>query len=203
MKLFIFFKKLFGLTKKKKIQSEKVDETPKPEQQEFNMNVIEMFIPFLAEYGFKMTKNELKKYSSIITFRKETHFIKISGSTHPMDYPDSYGIVLGDGDSEDWFEFNWNSIALWKIIRNMEPTSQAKEYPFPYGDKIISSLTTAKEDLLKYCHTFLIGDLTTFYEIRKKENQDKEPMRVASPDKDGNYHTTYDPTSIEMKKKYS
>jgi len=196
MSLFKFFRR-----NKKDIQN--VKENPSPEQQQFSDAALEIFTPFLADNGFVLTKTEIKQFSTTITFRKATQYIRITGSTYPTDYPYFYNVILGEGDSEDFIEYDWNSIALWRLKQKIEPTSKAKEYSFPYGTKIVYSLTHAKDELKKFGDTFLKGDLKLFIETRKEQTQNREPYKIHSHDKDGNYHTTFEPESVEMKKKYS
>lgn len=193
----------FNFFKRKKKETQKVKEYPSPEQQEFFDAAISIFTPFLIEDGFVLTKTEINQYSSIITFRKNTQYIKINSSTYPRDYPYSYNIILGDGDSENFFECDWNSIALWRLKQKIEPAAEVQEYSFPYGDKIIYSLIHAKSELIKYGYKFLKGDLTLFLDARKEQNLNREPYKVYSPDKNGNYHTSFEQKSVEMKKKYS
>ena len=194
---------LFNFFRRNKKDKAEPKETPSPEQQQFADNALGIFASFLSDNGFMLTKTEVKQYSTTITFSKATQYIRISSSTYPTDYPYSYNIILGDGDSENFFENDWNSIALWRLKQKIQPTAKAKEYSFPYGDKIVYSLTHAKDELIKYGDTFLKGNLTLFNETRKEQNQKREPYKINSPDKDGNYQTTFEPTSVEMKKKYS
>jgi hypothetical protein len=87
----------------------------------------------------------------------------MSGSTYQTDYPYSYNIVLGDGDSENIFEWDWNSIALWRLKNQIDLTTKDKEYVFPLGGKVKFSLPHAHKQLLKFADTFLRGDLTLLY----------------------------------------
>jgi hypothetical protein len=194
---------LFNFFRRNKKDASKSDESPSPEQQQFADTALDIFKDFLSEKGFELTKTEVKQYSTTITFRKRTQYIKINSSTYPTDYPYWYNIVLGDGDSEDFFEYDWNSIALWRLKEKLEPTAEAKEYSFPYDVDIVNSLTHAKNEVIKYGDTFLNGDLTLFAQTRSEANQGREPYKIHSPDKDGNYQTTYEPKSSDMKKKYS
>ncbi len=115
----------------------------------------------------------------------------------------SYNIVLGEGDSDDFLEWDWNSIALWRLKNKIDPTTKAKEYEFPYGDKVKVSISNANKKLLKYADTFLRGDLTLFYETRSEQNKGRESYKIHTPDKNGNYATTDEQTSVEQKKKYT
>jgi hypothetical protein len=110
---------------------------------------------------------------------------------------------LGEGDSDNFFEYDWNSIALWRLKIKIDPTAQAKEFEFPIGDNVKFSISNVNKELLKYADTFLNGDLSLFYETRSEQNKGREPYKVHTPDKDGKYTTTDEPTSVEQKKKYS
>jgi hypothetical protein len=194
---------LFNFFRRKKKEPQDESETPSPEHQIFCDTAVTIFTPLLVEKGFSLTKTEVKKYFTGLTFRKGTQYIEINGSTFPTDYPYSYNIILGDGDSEDFFEHDWNSIALWRLKAKIEPTAKAREYDFPFENEIPNSLTHAKEELVKYGDAFLSGDLTLFNETRKSQNQDREPYRISYVDEDGNRQITHDEKSIEKKKKYS
>jgi len=194
---------IFNFFRRKKKGKPDIRENPSPEQQQFSDAVLEIFIPLLTEHGFALTKTEVKQYSTTITFRKLMQYIRINSSTYPTDYPYSYNIILGDGDSENFFEYDWNSIALWRLKQKIEPGAKAKEYSFPYGDKIVYSLTNAKDELIKYGDTFLKSDLTLFAETRKEQNQNREPYRISYVDENGNRQITYEEESSEKKKKYS
>jgi len=100
-------------------------------------------------------------------------YIKISGSTYPTDYPYCYNIILGEGDSEEMIEWDWNSIALWRLKSKIEPTAEAKEYEFPFGDKVKSSISNANKELIKYADAFLCGNLTLFYKVRSEQNKER------------------------------
>jgi hypothetical protein len=64
-------------------------------------------------------------------------------------------------------------------------------------------LENSNSELLEFGQTFLDGDLTLFHEIRKEQNKNRKPYKIHSPDKNGNYKTTYELKSVEQKKKYS
>ena len=194
---------LFNFFRRNKKDKAEPKEIPSPEQQQFADTVVGIFTSFLSDNGFILTKTEVKQYSTTITFSKASQYIRISSSTYPTDYPYSYNIILGDGDSENFFEYDWNSITLWRLKRKIEQTEKAKEYSFPYGDKIIYSLTHAKDELIKYGDTFLKGDLTLFIETRKEQNQSRDPYRISYVDENGNRQITYEEESTEKKKKYS
>lgn len=188
----------------KKTKTETVKTTkPSLEQTLFADTVLEIISPTVEQFGFSRHRTEIETHFTNILFRKDKQYIKVSGSTYPTDNPYYYNIILGEGNSEDFLEWDWNSIALWKIKSKIDPTIKAKEYEFPLGDKVKFSVTNSNKELLKYADTFLLGNLTLFYETRSEQNKGREPYKIYTPDKNGKYTTTDDPTSIEQKKKYS
>lgn len=192
----------FRRNKKSKTETVKSSRSS-AEQTLFANTVLEIISPTVERFDFSRYRTEIKTHSTTIIFRKNRQYIKVSGSTYPTDYPYCYNIILGEGDSEDFFEWDWNSIALWRLKTKIDPTAKANEYEFPLGDKVKFSVTNANKELLKYADTFLNGDLTLFYETRSEQNKDREPYKIHTPDKNGNYTTTDELTSVEQKKKYS
>jgi hypothetical protein len=198
MGLFDFFKR----NNKSKTEVVKTNK-PSPEHILFADTVLEIITPTVDKFGFIRHRTEIEEHFTTIIFRKDKQYIKISGSTHPRDYPNYYNVVLGEGDSEDFNEWDWNSIALWRLKTKIDPKAKAKEFEFPYGDKVKYSIANANKELLKYADTFLRSDMTLFYETRSEQNKNREPYKIHSADKDGNYTTTDEPKSVEQKKKYS
>ena len=186
----------------KKAKSEKT-EKPSPEQKLFSEKAMEIVIPTFEQFGFKKHRIEIGKHSSTIIYRKEKQYLKISSNTYPRDYPYHYNIILGEGDSDDFFEWDWNSVALWRFKKEIKPELKASEYEFPTDKGIEPSLNNANSELLKYGMTFLNGELELFYKIRKVQNKDREPYKVHSPDENGKYKTSFEPKTVEQKKKHS
>jgi hypothetical protein len=141
---------------------------PLPEIIYFSECIKETLGAELEKIGFKFLSNDMNGSWITMTYLKENIFIKIQGSIDYRDDPSYYNIVLGSGESENIS--NWYSIALWKLIRTIEPGSAAKEYVFPFGKDVNKSLENAVKDLLKYGDAFLNGDFTIFNEIEKKQN---------------------------------
>lgn len=198
MKQLEFFKRV------QKLESETIIyRKPSPDHILFAENALEIFSPVME--GFRLIRHriEVETYQTTIIFRKYNQYIKIDGSTYPRDLNNFYNIILGEGDSEEFWEWDWNSIALWRLKQSIEPAETDKEYAFPSGEKMKDSLTNAKTELLKYGLSFLNGDLTLFYETRKAQNKDREPYKIHFPDKNGIYQTIDEPGSVELKKKYS
>ena len=194
---------IFDFIKGNKKAKLDIAEKPSPEQKLFTEKAAEIIIPTFEQFGFKKHRIEIGKYSSIILYRKENQYLKISSTTYPTDYPYCYNIIFGDGDSEDVFEYDWNSVALWQFKREIEHNSTASEYKFPTKNRVELSLRNANSELQKYGLTFLNGEMELFYKIRKEQNQNREPYKIHSPDKNGKYQTAFEPKSVEQKKKYS
>jgi hypothetical protein len=173
------------------------------EQLLFAENALEILSPEIESFGFERTKTKIEKNFTQIIFRKGNQYIKIIGSTYPTDYPYSYNIILGEGESESFPETDWNSISLWRLKNQIEPNSVAKAYDFPFNEKVKFSLENAKNELVKFGIIFLNGDLDKFYEARKEQNKDREPYKIYSKDRNGNYVTVYEKESMELKQKYS
>ena len=192
----------FRRNKKSKTETVKTSK-PSPEHILFADTVLEIFSPTVEQFGFVRHRTEIETYLTIIIFRKDEQYIKISGSTYPTDYPYYYNIVLGEGDSEDFLEWDWNSVALWRLKTKIDATAKPQEYEFPFRDKVKLSVSNANKELLKYADTFLNGDLILFYETRSEQNKGREPYKIHTPDKNGKYTTTDEQTSVEQKKKYS
>lgn len=186
----------------KKVKSERT-EKPSPEQKLFSEKAMEIVIPIFEQFGFKKHRIEIEKHASILIYRKEKLYLKISSNNYPREYPYHYNIILGEGDSEDFYEWDWNSVALWRFKEKMEPKLKASEYNFPTEKGVIPSLENAKSELLEFGENFLNGDLSLFHEIRKEQTEKREAYKFHSPDENGNYKTTNELKSVAQKKKYS
>jgi len=197
MGLFDFFKK----KKQNKTEMTKI-EKPSKEQILFTENVLEILGPAIEKFGFIRHRTETKEYSSVIIWRRNNQYVKVDSTTYPTDYPFYYSLVFGVGDSENFFEYDWNGASLTLFKNKIEQTNIYTP-DFPTNDKMKESITQTLFDLEKYGQTFLNNDLTLFYEIRSNLNKNREPYKIHTPDKNGKYKTTYDQTSVEQKRKYS
>lgn len=198
MPLLEFFKR----NKKTKTETVKT-EKPSPEQILFANTVLEIINPTVEQFGFARHRTEVEKHSSTIVWRKDTQYIKVKSSNYPTDYPYFYNVMLGEGSSDDFFEYDWNALALWRMKSKIKPAGKAKEYTFPFGDKVKFSVSTANKELIEYGKTFLCGDLALFLETRSELNKNREPYKIYTPDENGNHIMSYEPLSMEQKKKYS
>ena len=148
---------------------------PSSEQILFTEFILDVLSPKLERFGFKRHRTEIVEQISTITFRKNQQYIKVSGSTYSTDYPYHYNIILGEGDSKNFLEWDWNSVAVWRIKPKIDSAIQAKEFSFPNGNSadILKSINNASDELFKYGDSFLQGDLSLFYEVRNEQNKDR------------------------------
>ena len=176
-------------------------EKPSSEQKRFAESVLTIFSPTVEQFEFKLHKKEVKKYSATIVWKKKNQYVKVNSTTYPPDglY---YNIILGEGDSDDFFEYDWNSVAIWALAKITEPKAKLGSYDFPFDD-VELNVKNANQDLIMYGEDFLKGDLTIFYEARKKINKKRQPYKIHKPDKNGVYSTEEDPKSARKKKRYS
>jgi len=181
---------------------------PSAEQTVFADIALSIIGPTVESFGFKRFTTEVKTYSTTIVFRKGKRYIKISSTSYPTDYPYFYDLILGEGNSDDFFEYDWNSVSITSLAEIIDPLKKIHSYNFPVGDpafdkRIKLSVENANLDLVKYGSGFLEGDLSIFYQARKEVNTKREPYRVSAPDKNSVRKTTYEPISVKQKKKYS
>lgn len=169
----------------------------------FAQVVLDIVGPTVEKHGFILHSKEIKQHSSTIIWRKNKQYVEVGSTTYPTDYPFYYNILLGEGDSENVLEYDWNSVAICALARITNPESNIGPYNFPFEDEIKKSVENANNHLITFGQTFLEGDLETFYKARKMINQEREPYKVFSPDKNGKYQMAYEPKSVEQKKKYS
>jgi hypothetical protein len=169
---------------------------------EFGRIVMASFKEALAHYGFKRELKETNKYSCKIIYGNGSRYIEIYANIHPRDYPPYSNIILGEG-GRDFFESDWNSIALWRLKNYIQKEDHAFEYSLVEPLHLTVLLNTALDDLLKYGKSFLSGDLTLFYEVRANQNKDREPYKIHFPNKVGKYVTISDPMSTKLKSKFS
>ncbi|WP_264510426.1 hypothetical protein [Flavobacterium sp. N1719] len=154
------------------------DEKPSNEQNEFAKVAMEIIAPTIEKFGFELYKTEIKKYSTNITWKKEKQFVKVSSTSYPTDYPYFYNLILGKASDDNFFETDWNSIALWKFKNEFNPKSTEAEYRFPIGNQVIPSIKKANTELEKYADSFLNGNLDLYYKLLAEQNEDREPYKI-------------------------
>lgn len=182
-----------------KIMAEKLDKTILGQ---FSKLIFDNFSEFLKQYGFQYIRKRIEKYFCEIIYAKQKLYISFEANIHPRDYPPYFNILLGEG-SIGWPDYDWNNIALWHFIKQTKEKNSIQEYSLEDSSKLEKNLERAKRDLIKYGRSFLNGDLSYFYQIRKGLNKDREPYRISTKNKDGSYSEKYDKESIKLKEKYS
>lgn len=177
-------------------------EKPSKDLKLFADKALEIFNHTMREHGFKFKSKKVEKYFCTIIYIKGENYIKIFANIHWHDYPSYYNVILGHGKT-DWPDYDWNSIALWRLKKHIDPTTDAKAFSLLKFDGIEYSLTNAKNELEKYGTDFLNGNLELFKKIRSDVNKQREPYKINTPQADGSYKTTYDKTSEDLKNKNS
>lgn len=170
----------------------------------FNKAVGTIFDKSLADYGFKLKKKKTEKQFCERIYVNGDRYLRISGDVHPMDFPPHYNVVLGQG-SYEWPDTDWNSVALWRIKKSIDPKTKAKEYSLEQldNDKLDYSLNHAKNELLNFGQKFLTGDIELFDKVRIEQNKDRQPYKIHTPTDNGGLKTTIDEESKRLKEKYS
>jgi hypothetical protein len=172
MSIFSFFKK-----ESKMINRE--EEKFSKEQNQFAQIVMEIIAPTIEKYGFELYETEIKEYSTNITWKKEKQFVKVSSTTYPTDHPYFYNLIFGVVNNiEDFFETDWNSIALWKFKNELNPKNIKFEYRFPIENQVLPSIKNAKTELEKYAESFLNGNLDLYYKLLAEQNENREPYKI-------------------------
>ena len=180
-----------------------IDRKSYSDQEIFAESALKIISAAIESFGFKLHRKEVKTYSTTIVWRNNNQYVKVNSTTYPPDDYFSYNIILGEGDSDDFFEYDWNSVAIWALAEVMDPKTTVSSYDFPCDDDVELSIYTAKRHLLLYGETFLRGDLAIFRTARKRVNQVRIPYKIHKIDENGVFLTEDEPFSVEQKKKYS
>ena len=168
----------------------------------FGKHSLVLFKEPLGRYGFKREFKKTDEYFSEILYANGERYVKITANIHPRDYPPHFNIILGEG-GRDFFESDWNSIALWRLKNLILQSDTASEYSFENADKIPELLEQARNELLEFGLGFLAGDLELFRKARSEQNKGRIPYKIYSPEENGKYTVRDEPVSIKMKEKYS
>ena len=139
----------------------------------------------LEENGFEFYRKKVETYFTTIIWTKEKQYVKLSASDFPTDYPYTFDIILGEGNCDDFFESEWDSISISDIQKLSEPNKKYNGYDFPKKSKFRESLEKAKTDLSEFGNGFLNGNLELFYKARILTNGEKKPEKIIKKDKNG------------------
>ncbi len=139
----------------------------------------------LEENGFEFYRKKVETYFTTIIWTKEKQYVKLSASDFPTDYPYTFDIILGEGNCDDFFESEWDSISISDIQKLSEPNKKYNGYDFPKKSKFRESLEKAKTDLSEFGNGFLNGNLELFYKARILTNGENKPEKIIKKDKNG------------------
>ena len=162
--------RILDFFKKKSKLIDRIEDKPSEAQSRFAEIVMVIIAPTIQKYGFELYKTEIKKYSTNITWKKEKQFVKVSATNYPTDYPFFYNLILGETSNNDFFETDWNSIALWKFKNEIDPENEAYEYSFPIGYQVMPSIKKANNELEKFAKSFLKGNFELYHKILAEQN---------------------------------
>ena len=151
----------------------------------FSNSALEIIGTLVEKNGFQFYRKKIETYFTTIIWRKEKQYIKLTASDFPTDYPYTYDIILGEGNYDDFFESEWDSISLSDIQRLSELNKKYNGYDFPKKREFQESLEKSKTELSKFGNGFLNGDLELFYKARISANGEKKPEKIIKKDKNG------------------
>jgi hypothetical protein len=172
-----------------------------PEIAAFVTSSLDVIAPWLAGFGFSRAEKKVSRYAATISFINGTRYVSLSASSEPRDAPSHCNVVLGEGQLQ-WPEVDWNGIALWRLARH-QGESEASEYPL-HGEVTVPDLVERmRTDLERHGLQFLRGDVSSFLRVRAETNRARVPYTIHSPNRDGTYTTEVDPTSADLKARFS
>lgn len=158
--------------------------------------------PALAALGFTQEQADVKVLSAEYCYGNGTRYVKVSANVDPRDSPSYLNAILGDGQ-RSWPEVDWNGVALWRLARAHHTSATISEYLLAPDADIAALVEQMRKDLEVYAADFLRGDLSLFREVRAQVNQEREPYKIHKPVGDGTYRTEVDPTSADLKSRFS
>ncbi|PNQ72539.1 hypothetical protein C1T31_10305 [Hanstruepera neustonica] len=173
---------------------------PSKKHLSFSKSALEIIGTFVEGYGFQLHNNKVETYFTTIIWTKNQQYIKLTASDFPTDYPYTYDIKLGEGNCDDFFESEWDSISISAIQRLTEPNKKYNGYDFPKKSEFKGSLEKAKKELLEFGNNFLNGNLELFYKARILTNGENKPKKIIKKDKNGNVLFEVLPYNVKKKK---
>lgn len=141
----------------------------------------------LEQNGFNFYRKKVETYFTTIIWTKGKQYVKLSASDFPTDYPYTFDIILGEGNCDDFFESEWDSISISKIQRLTEPSKKYNGYDFQKKREFKAVLEKAKNELIEFGNGFLNGELESFYEARTLTNRKNKPKKIIKKDKNGKF----------------
>ena len=166
----------------------------------FSNSALEIVGTLVEKNGFEFYRKKIETYFTTIIWRKEEQYVKLTASDFPTDYPFTYDIKLGEGNCDDFFESEWDSISISDIQRLSEPNKKYNGYDFPKKSEFQESLVKAKTDLSEFGNGFLNGNLELFYKARILTNGENKPEKIIKKDKNGKVIVELLPYNVIKKK---
>jgi len=163
----------------------------------------------LAAHGFAPQAAMIEPTVCTQQYVAGARYIEVTANVEPRDAPYYCNVTLGEGRT-DWPERDWNSVALWRLIRDQASTpgeAEANEYLLGDETEIAEALgrifDRMRADLLRYAGDFLAGDLRAFRHVRAVQVRERSPYTVHKPDGRGGYVATPHPESAALKERFS
>jgi hypothetical protein len=187
---------------------ESLEQNMKETARTFKKAITEEFDADLKIIGFKRIRHRADKDGFSIIYRCEERYIAFSASLDQRDYPHVFSISLGEG-SNDFPESDWNCILLELMIKD-ESSNDFERSKGLFSidsaitqDEIVEKVKESHQLLERYGQSFLHNDLHQFKKLRAEQNNDREPYKIYTPQKDGKYQMEFDKQSSELRTKYS
>ena len=158
--------------------------------------------PLLTAYGFAKEKTRRDKTSASCLYGKGTAYVELTLGLHPLDYPQSGDVRLGDG-LRKWPDQDWNGVALCCLGKAYPTVAPVSNYRIAAFSTLPALVARMRKDLERVGHEFLRGDLEVFKRVRGEVNRGREPYKMHRPNGDGTYNTEADAESIALKARFS
>jgi hypothetical protein len=182
---------------------------PTPLQLTFPPMCAATFAAPLAAHGFTAEAAIVEPTVCTQQYVAGARYIEVTASIDPRDAPDYCNVTLGEGRT-DWPERDWNSVGLWRLIRDQASTlaeADAKEYLLGDYTELAEALRRLfdrmRADLFRYASDFLAGDVRAFRRVRAIQTRERSPYTVYEPDGRGGYVATVHPESAVLKERFS
>jgi len=163
----------------------------------------------LAAHGFAAQAAMIEPTVCTQRYVAGARYIEVTANVDPRDAPYYCNVTLGDGRT-DWPERDWNSVALWRLIRDQASSpaeAEAKEYLLGDKSEVVEALGRSfdrmRADLLRYAGDFLAGDLRIFRRVRAVQTRERSPYMVHKPDGRGGYVARVHAESAALKERFS
>ncbi|HEX5323531.1 MAG TPA: hypothetical protein VFW40_07075, partial [Capsulimonadaceae bacterium] len=138
-------------------------------------------------------------------YQKGELYVRVSVSFDPRDAPFGVIVYLDEGGI-NWPDWDWNSVALWRLIKLKFPNRHVagkEPYPVDSPSNINDVLPRICSDLEQFAQDFLTGELAIFKKARAEQNRGRRPYLIHRPGPDGRYITEIEPESQKLLERYS